>query len=168
MVKNKIINKDKNSIELAIKNMGINQHAGMFQTILSKVQGRLGNHAQVVQGIHGKAAQAFVERYAEEHKGTSVPIPQTFKELDDADYDWRLLKKLIKLYQDSPKKFKDILVIAHTNGADPKKVRAIRNRKADLLERFEKDMRKFIKAIDDSGVPLTRMTRIRFSLGRSR
>ena len=37
MVKNKIINKDKNSIELAIKNMGINQHAGMFQTILSKV-----------------------------------------------------------------------------------------------------------------------------------
>ena len=105
------------------------------------------------QGIHGKAAQAFVEKYAEQESLKNVPIPQTFKELDDADYDWRLLKKLIKLYVKSPKAFKDLLVVAHTNGADPNKVRLIRNRKADLLERFEREMREFINKIDTSGVP---------------
>ncbi len=153
LVKSKIINKDDNSIDLAIKNMGVSPNAGMFQTIKSKVWAKLGNGAKVVQGIHGKAAQAFVEKYAEQESLKNVPIPQTFKELDDTDYDWRLLKRLIKLYVKSPKAFKDLLVVAHTNGADPNKVRLIRNRKADLLERFEREMREFINKIDTSGVP---------------
>jgi hypothetical protein len=45
------------------------------------------------------------------------------------------------------------LVIAHTNGADPQKVRKIRDRKKTLLYRFAMDMKKFVETLETSGEP---------------
>jgi hypothetical protein len=55
------------------------------------------------------------------------------------------------LYIKNPKGFNKTLVIAHTNGADPKKVRDIRNRKKTLLPRFATEMKKFVDALQTSG-----------------
>jgi len=153
LVNQKIIGRDDNSIELAIKEMGVDPTAGMFNTIKSLVWKHLGNGAKVVQGIHEKFKSRFIKEYSDHHGLKQEPLSSTFKELDDADYDWRLLKKLYKMYMKNPKGFNKTLVIAHTNGADPQKVRKIRERKKTLLSRFVAEMRKFVEVLDKSGEP---------------
>jgi len=153
LVNKKIINRDEKSITLAIENMGVNPNTSTFQSIKSLVWKHLGNGAKVVQGIHDKRKSAFVKEYAKEFNMSREPIAATFKELDDADYDWRLLKKLYKLYVKNPKNFTQTLVIAHTNGADPQKVRKIRDRKKTLLSRFVADMKQFLQVMETSKVP---------------
>ena len=153
MVNQKIINRDDNSIELAIKEMGVDPTAGKFNTIKSLVWKHLGNGAKVVEGVHEKYKARFIKEYAEFHTLKQEPISSTFKELDDADYDWRLLKKLCKMYVKNPKGFNKTLVIAHTNGADPQKVRKIRERKKTLLSRFTDDMKRFVNTLETSGEP---------------
>jgi len=53
----------------------------------------------------------------------------------------------------NPKGFNKTLVIAHTNGADPQKVRKIRERKKTLLSRFTDDMKRFVNTLETSGEP---------------
>lgn len=153
LVDQKIITKDDMAISTAIENMGVNPNTGMFNTIKSLVWKELGSVTKVVQGISSKTKEKFVKEYTDVHNLSREPISATFKELDDADFDWRLLKKLYKLYIKNPKTFKKLLVIAHTNGADPQKVKKIRERKTTLLARFEKDMRDFVKALDTVNEP---------------
>jgi hypothetical protein len=147
----KLIGHDDNSIGAAIKEMGVDPSTGMFNTIKSLVWKHLGNGAKVVTGISTKRKEKFVKDFTDHFGLKQAPISATFKELDDADYDWRLLKKLYKLYIKNPKGFNKTLVIAHTNGADPKKVRDIRNRKKTLLPRFATEMKKFVDALQTSG-----------------
>lgn len=153
LVNSRIINKDEKSISTAIQNMGVNPNTGVFQTIKSLVWKNLGNGAKVVQGIHDKRKKAFIKEYAQHYNLNREPIGATFKELDDVDYDWRTLKKLYKLYVKNPKNFYQTVVIAHTNGADPQKVRKIRDRKKTLLARFAADMKQFVRTMETSDVP---------------
>ena len=151
LVIEKLVGRDDNSISEAIKEMGVDPSAGMFNTIKSLVWKHLGNGAKVVTGISTKRKEKFIKDFTNHFSLTQEPISATFKELDDADYDWRLLKKLYKLYIKNPKGFNKTLVIAHTNGADPKKVRDIRDRKKTLLPRFAAEMKKFVDALQTSG-----------------
>lgn len=153
LVNQKLIGKDDNSIGATIVEMGVDPSAGMFNTIKSLAWKRLGNGAKVVTGISIKRKEKFVKDYTDHFSLMPAPISATFKELDDADYDWRLLKKLYKMYTKNPRGFNKTLVIAHTNGADPKKVRDIRNRKKTLLSRFATEMKKFVDALQTSGHP---------------
>lgn len=153
LVNQKLIGRDDNSIDESIKEMGVNPSAGMFNTIKSLVWKHLGNGAKVVTGIPIKLKEQVIKEYTNRESLTQEPISATFKELDDADYDWRLLKKLYKMYTKNPRGFNKTLVIAHTNGADPKKVRDIRNRKKTLLSRFATEMKKFVEALQTSGYP---------------
>lgn len=153
LVNQKLIGRDDNSIGTAIKEMGVDPSAGMFNTIKSLVWKHLGNGAKVVTGISTKGKEKFVKDYTDHFGLKQEPIPATFKELDDVDYDWRLIKKLYKMYIKNPKGFNKTLVIAHTNGADPKKVRLIRDRKKTLLSRFATEMKKFVEVMETSGHP---------------
>jgi len=153
LVNENIIGRNDNAIELAIEEMGVDPTAGKFNTIKSLVWKALGNGAKVVNGISTKSKEKFIKEYANHHKISPTPISSTFKELDDADYDWRLLKKLYKMYVKDPKGFSKTLVIAHTNGADPQKVRKIRERKKTLLSRFAAEMKDFVKKMETSGQP---------------
>lgn len=149
----KLVGRDDNSIGAAIKEMGVDPSAGMFNTIKSLIWKLLGNGAKVVTGISTKRKERFIKDYTDQFSLKQEPIGATFKELDDADYDWRLIKKLYKIYIKNPKGFNKTLVLAHTNGADPKKVRLIRDRKKTLLSRFATEMKKFVEAMETSGHP---------------
>lgn len=153
LVNQKLVGRDDNSISDSIKEMGVDPSAGMFNTIKSLVWKHLGNGTKVVTGISTKRKEKFIKDFTDHFTLKQEPISATFKELDDADYDWRLLKKLYKLYTKNSKGFNKTLVIAHTNGADPKKVRLIRDRKKTLLSRFAMDMKKFVHELETSGYP---------------
>lgn len=157
LVKKRIISNDAISKEFAIKNMGVNPNTGTFQKIKSEVEKALGNFAGVVESI--TEPTQWAKKYATHNGLQQVPITATFKGgsgfegADDSDNDYRLIRKCIAMYLKNPKDFSKKTILAHTNGADPDRVRRIRNRKADLLERFEREMRAFITKVDTSGVP---------------
>ena len=154
MVEKKEIANKKDDIIDAIVDAGIRPSATKkINDILSEINQKMGKHAQVVQGYSQGTKAQFVAQYKKDTNTPKNVISQTFKETIDADYDHRLLDKLVSMYIKNPQSLKNVVVVAHTNGADPAKTRRIRQAKKVLLQRYVDRMRTFIKTLDESGVP---------------